>query len=483
MMIQSGGTVFIGGEFASIAGLGVPNTPRNGLAAVGADGTVRPWAPAIEGPSDGRLLHAMLRVANTIYLAGEFSAVNGQFRPGFAAVDAVSHELVQPPIAELGDTRIRGLASDGTRVFVAGQSFGAPFIAASEIPTAQITRFDVSDGRVPSSAAFVAGSLYAGLEYNTDTLTASSRTTRWRRVIAGPQELLHVTAGEGTLEYYAGLPGPTPGAPSLTGSVSGNIVALAWTPAPSGGAPSSYTLLAGSQPGAVDIAAFRLRATSFVTVAPNGGYFVRVVPRNRFGLGPPSNELFLRVGPEQCTVPPAPPEALAFTVAGLDVRLTWTGSPTAENYTLEAGRAPGDASLANVRLGKVPVFSASAPPGVYYVRTRAHNACGTSPPSNEVVVTLGGQVAVPQPPTNLRASVTGRNVRVLWTPPTTGGLPSGFLLEAGYGPGQTNAGAFPTVLPVLDAVNVRPAVYYVRVRSYNRAGLGAPTADIVVTVP
>jgi hypothetical protein len=193
--------------------------------------------------------------------------------------------------------------------------------------------------------------------------------------------------------------------------------------------------------------------------------------------------LFLRVGPEQCTVPPAPPEALAFTVAGLDVRLTWTGSPTAENYTLEAGRAPGDASLANIRLGTVTVFSASAPPGVYYVRTRAHNACGTSPPSNEVVVTLGGQVAVPQPPTNLRASVTGRNVRVLWTPPTTGGLPSGFLLEAGYGPGQTNAGAFPTVLPVLDAVNVRPAVYYVRVRSYNRAGLGAPTADIVVTVP
>ena len=426
----------------------------------------------------------MLRLGNTIYLGGGFNTVNGQFRPGFAAVDAVSHALVQPQMVVLGDTRIRGLATDGTAVFVAGESFGAPFIGATAIPMSELRQFGVQDGNVPTSAAFVAGSLYAGLEYDTDALVASSRTTRWNKVVSGPHELLHITAGDGALEYYAGLPGPTPGAPTLGGSVSGSVVSLAWTPAPSGGVPSSYALIAGSMPGAADVAAFTLRgATSFTTPAPNGGYFVRVVPRNRFGPGPPSNELFLRVGPEPCTAPPPSPGTLAFTVAGLDVRLTWTASATADNYTLEAGQAPGAADLVNISLGNVTALAASAPPGVYYVRTRAQNACGTSAPSNEVVVTLGAPVQVPQPPTSLMATVAGRNVTVQWTPPTSGGLPSRYQLEAGYGPGLTNAAVIPTVMPIVGAANVPPAKYYIRVRSLNSAGFSVPTADVAVTVP
>jgi hypothetical protein len=425
----------------------------------------------------------MLRLGNTLYLAGWFSFVNGQFRPGFAAVDAVSHELVQPQILVPDDTWIRGLASDGTRVFLAGESFGAPLIAAAAIPTAAITRFQVRDGHVPSSAAFVTGSVYAGVEYDTDALSASSRATRWNRVVAGPQELLHITAGDRTLEYYQGLPGPTPGAPTLSGSVAGNIVSLAWTPASSGGTPSSYTLYAGSQPGAADLATLPLqRATSLITPAPNGGYYLRVVGQNRFGAGSPSNELFVRVGPEPCTSPPNP-GMLFFLVAGNDVRFTWTASPTAAGYTLEAGSAPGDASLATFPLGDVTSFAASGPPGVYYVRTRPRNACGIGLPSNEVVVTLGGPVQVPLPPTDLTATMVGRNVTVRWTPPTSGGLPSGFLLEAGYGPGRSDAAVVQTTVPLLAAANVTPATYYLRVRSLNSAGPSAATADLVVTVP
>ena len=266
--------------------------------------------------------------------------------------------------------------------------------------------------------------------------------------MSGPTELLHITAGDGTLEYYAGLPGPPPGAPTLVGAVAGSIVTLAWTPAPSGGVPSSYTLLAGSAPESADVATFPLAgATSYATSAPNGGYFVRVVPQNRFGTGPPSNEVYLRVGPEACTGPPPSPGALAFTVAGLDVRLTWTASATAVNYTLEAGDRTGSANLANLSLGPVTVVAASAPAGVYYVRTRAQNACGLSAPSNEVVVTLGGPVQVPEPPTGLAATVVGRNVTIQWTPPTSGGLPSGYQLEAGYGPGLANAAVVLTVAP------------------------------------
>jgi hypothetical protein len=33
-------------------------------------------------------------------------------------------------------------------------------------------------------------------------------------------------------------------------------------------------------------------------------------------------------------------------------------------------------------------FSTNAPPGTYYVRVRAANACGTSGPSSEIVVSV-----------------------------------------------------------------------------------------------
>lgn len=483
-IVEDDGTLYLGGEFESIAGFGVASELRRRVAAVGADGTLRRWAPALDGPPSDRQLRAMLRLGDTIYLGGAFTVVNDQFRPGFAAVDAVSHELVQPGIVVLGETRIGGLATDGTRVFVAGESFGAPMIAASAVPTAVLTPFQVRDGTVPASAAFVAGSLYTGLEYDTDALAPSSRATRWNTVISGPNELLHITAGDATLEYYAGAPGPTPEAPNLTGTVVGRVVSLAWTPAPSGGVPSSYTLLAGSRPGVPDVAILPVgSATSYATVAPDGGYYIRVVARNRFGSGPPSNEVFLRVGPEPCTTPPPSPASLAFMVAGLDVRFTWTASATAANYTLEAGSATGAANLANFPVGNVTAFAASAAPGVYYVRTRAQNACGTSAPSNEVVVTLGAPVELPQPPTGLTATVVGRNVLIQWTPPTSGGLPSGFQFEAGYGPGLANAAVIQTVVPAVGAANVPPATYYIRVRSGNSAGFSAPTADVAVIVP
>ena len=133
-MVVNGGAVYLGGEFDSVAGVGITATPRRAVAAVGADGALRPWAPALDGPAGITLLRSLLSFGSTIYMGGGFSAVNGQFRLGFAAVDAVSHVLVQPEMFVLGDTRIRGLDTDGARVFVVGESFGAPFIGASSIP-------------------------------------------------------------------------------------------------------------------------------------------------------------------------------------------------------------------------------------------------------------------------------------------------------------------------------------------------------------
>jgi hypothetical protein len=76
-------------------------------------------------------------------------------------------------------------------------------------------------------------------------------------------------------------------------------------------------------------------------------------------------------------------------VNGLIVALSWTypsGVPAAQ-FVIEAGDAPLGSNLAVVTVpGNDPRFTAQAPPGTYFVRVRARNACGTSTGSNEVVV-------------------------------------------------------------------------------------------------
>lgn len=78
----------------------------------------------------------------------------------------------------------------------------------------------------------------------------------------------------------------------LVGSHAGGIVTLAWT-APSGVAPTSYTVVAGSAPGAEDIVVFSTgtTATGLAAPAPRGTYYVRVIATNPCGQSVASNEV------------------------------------------------------------------------------------------------------------------------------------------------------------------------------------------------
>src|SRR5207253_4400086 len=91
-----------------------------------------------------------------------------------------------------------------------------------------------------------------------------------------------------------------PGAPSgLTASSSGSSVTLTWTAPSTGAATTSYTIEAGSSPGAANLANFSTgsSATMFSTsgVTP-GTYYVRVRASNSAGVSAPSNEVTLVVG-------------------------------------------------------------------------------------------------------------------------------------------------------------------------------------------
>ena len=85
-------------------------------------------------------------------------------------------------------------------------------------------------------------------------------------------------------------------------------------------------------------------------------------------------------------VAPQAPESLAFSVTGRTVTLVWASSVGALDYVLEAGSVSGASNLFNAPIGSEARFTATAPPGRYYVRLRARNDTGTSGPSAEVVI-------------------------------------------------------------------------------------------------
>jgi hypothetical protein len=157
----------------------------------------------------------------------------------------------------------------------------------------------------------------------------------------------------------------------------------------------SHQIEAGSAPGLANLAVFNTgSAANTLTVGnvPPGEYYVRVRavgPDNQ--PGPASNEIVVRVG--SCLGAPGAPGALIAEVSGNRVTLSWPGTnvPAASSYIVEAGTAPGLANIVVFDTGNAAqTVSATAPDGLYYVRVRGRNACGTGPASNEVRVSVPG---------------------------------------------------------------------------------------------
>ena len=97
-------------------------------------------------------------------------------------------------------------------------------------------------------------------------------------------------------------------------------------------------------------------------------------------------------GRMDCGAAPASPSGLAHAKKGDLVTLSWTASGGAEpisTYIVEAGNSPGGSNVGVfVVPGSATIFERQAPAGTYYARVLARNGCGTSAPSNEVVVTV-----------------------------------------------------------------------------------------------
>ena len=184
---------------------------------------------------------------------------------------------------------------------------------------------------------------------------------------------------------------------------------------------------------------------------------------------------------------PSAPANLQAVVSGATVSFTWTGSPGAAGYQLEAGSAAGLSNLASITLAPTSTYSVpNVPAGVYFVRVRAVDGSGVSGPSNEVTVVVGGGsggpcVSPPDAPTRLRAVVDGTQVSLSWVPAVAGCPPTNYIIRAGSHEGAYNLAQIP--VPTAGFSGVAPdGIYFVDVVAVNQFGMSSTSGSIVVVV-
>jgi hypothetical protein len=210
----------------------------------------------------------------------------------------------------------------------------------------------------------------------------------------------------------------------LTAQVSGNTVSFAWQ-----GDATSWVLEAGSGPGLSNLAVFPFSSPSPAYTVPNvppGTYFVRIRGVLFGSAGAPSNEVIVQVGgapapsPQPCQVGELD---LRSTRTLQTLTLNWNQIGLVDTVQLEAGTAPGLSNIAIAQLPRFPAqFTATGPPGVYWIRLRPFRSCGVGAPSNEVAVELS---TVPLPTCTPTLSPFNRNVLASGIYTVTVSVPAG----------------------------------------------------------
>ena len=275
---------------------------------------------------------------------------------------------------------------------------------------------------------------------------------------------------------------PPPAPDGLRAAVAGFAVTLSWNrPGPG---ITRFLVEAGLSPGTTAVVLPTVNQSFVAAPVGPGRYYVRVRAENAYGTSAASNEIEVVVT-AQGSAPPAAPPFIEGWMSGSRLTLTWTPpyvGGVATSYLVEAGAATGVTSL--TLPVAAPAFTyLPVPPGVYFVRVRAVNAAGMSPPSPEVRLHVGDVPAPPYAPEDLQAAASGSNVTFTWSWPLWQGVVTGHRLVAGSGPGLSNL-AQVTLGAATQASfgNVPPGTYYVRVHALNAAGASIASDDVAVVV-
>ena len=233
-----------------------------------------------------------------------------------------------------------------------------------------------------------------------------------------------------------------------------------------------------------------------------------------------ADSLFRAVLPAGCTVPgvewqgfsparaidpPGSPSALTANVINRTVVLTWArpvNGGDASSYIVQAGSASGLSNLvsSDTESPLTTLTATNVPDGLYFFRVLARSASGSSGTSNEISVRVGNRLgfrsvvsasACTTPPASTGfTAIVVVNVSVTFVWRAGEGdcqafaLPTGYVIEYGYAPGQTagtlTVGPQPTTVVV--PVPGISGIFYVRVRGVNAAGIGVPSNEIVLVL-
>ena len=273
------------------------------------------------------------------------------------------------------------------------------------------------------------------------------------------------------------------GAPqNLTANAVGSTLRLAWS-APATGTPTSYWVRVGTTPGASNVFDGSVGlALSVSGSAPNGTYYVAVYAKNAAGFSvPASASLSMNV---TAAVVPGAPLALMGSATGNIVNVGWSppaSGGTVTNYLAQVGTAPGAANVFSGSVGLATAASGGLANGTYYVRLYAQNAAGTSPSSNELMVTVGAPCTMPAAPM-LNGSTTGNVISINWTTPVGGPVVS-YTVQAGNASGASNVYVGSVGLTNAVSASVGAGPYFIRVVANAACGSSVSSNEVSVTVP
>lgn len=435
-------------------------------------GTVRPYLRAFNvataaelawNPApNGAVRELAYDGASGLFIAGDFTTVGNQARVGLAAVDAASGAAL-PFVANVTGGIVEALAISGSTVFA-----GGTFAAINGIPRAGLAALGAATGGVTSFSQPVTGNVLS-MDVEGTTLFLGGTFSG-----IGPnprQRLAAIDTTSGAVLPWIPI-------------VNGAVRAIDATPAliVVGG---DFTAIDGQNRSRIAgvalsgvLSAWNPTASSFVEAVSVGddrvaigGWFEYIGDRPLTGAA-----IF------PTTANGAAPDGLDGSAIGNDVYLFWSApseGPAPTGYIIEAGSAPGLSNLATLPTGSTArEFLTTAPNGTYYVRVRAVTSAGTSGPSNEIVLNVGGSCAPPPAPTGMTGIASGSQVTLAWN--ASAGA-TGYIVQAGSASGLSNLA---TIAVAGNGLST-PApngTYFVRVLAQNACGTSASSNEVIVTV-
>ncbi len=523
-LAATGNTVVIGGTIVGFGAVG-----RTGLAAVDLQsGAILPWNP---NPGTTQIDEILVH-GNSVYISGNFSFIGGDQRRGVAQVDPIFGQPLDFD-AQL-NAQVTAMLIDGNSLYLAG---------GFTLPRPRLARFDLTTGALDQAfAPTVAGTvndlalsgttLYLGgtqisVNGGGTTPLAAVDTATGAPVpgfSGGANDTIQELDVEGAFLYLAGsftkVKGIDRDAVARVSTATGDLDP-AWAPdleLPVAAAAFGFTrsvndvdavngvvILSGafetvggqSRLGVATVDATTGAPTAWApqlgTPAAGIGSAILTAPDltviggQRIQL---ADELFnglaLFVEPSASYV--LPPTNLSATITGGTITFTWALPPlglAGVSFILEAGTASGLTNIATVPIGPATSYTVNGvPPGTYYVRVRSVHASGTSAPTPDLAVTVGGAgcTSPPQPPLDLDYQLDSGVLRLSWLA-GAGPAPTGYLLQAGTAPGLANIATLP-LGPVseIEIPGVPPGVYWLRILAVNGCGISAPSAPFPLLV-